>query len=70
MHEWVHVIRLVLGKDIHGYADTVGDTLVVQHFPGRVVVSGDCGIQAVQASGCYEDGAIAHGLCRCVPTGT
>lgn len=42
MQEWIHVVWLVLGENVHRYIDTVRDTLVVEHLPGGIVVGGDC----------------------------
>ena len=67
VQEGVHVVGLVLGENVHGDALALGNALVRQHLVRRVVVGRDRGVEAVERTRGDEDGAVGHGLRRCVP---
>ena len=66
--EGIHVVRLVLGEDIHWNTDTVCDTLVVEKFPCRIVVGWYRRVQAIQTSTGNKDSTVRHGLSRSIPS--
>jgi hypothetical protein len=70
VHEWVHVVRLVLAQDLHGDGLALGGTIGVQHLVGGVVVLWLAGVETVGTAGGDEDLAIRHDLDRSIPAGS
>ena len=68
MDEWIHVVRLIHRQYIHGYADAVGNTLIVQDLVCRIIIGLHSRIEAVQATRSHEDCPVRHGLRRRVPS--
>jgi hypothetical protein len=70
VHEWVHVIRLVLAQDLHVEARALGRTIGVQDLVSRVVVLRLARVETVQATRCDKDLVVGHDLNGRVPAGS
>jgi hypothetical protein len=69
VHEWVHVVRLVLAQDLHVDALALGSTIGIEDLVSRVVVLWLAGVETVQATRRHEDLVVGHDLDRSIPAG-
>lgn len=68
VEEGVHVVRLVLVKDLHGDGLALRSTVGVEDLVGRVVVLGLGRVETVQGAGSDKDLVVRHDLNGGVPT--
>src|SRR5690606_22587973 len=67
MHEWIHVVWLIVNQNVHANASAIRNTVPAQDFVCWIVVRRNSGIQSVKGATGNKDTTICKSLSGWIP---